>query len=136
MTHFKPLVLVAALLIVAALLPVDAAKWGYLVNETDLATYISLGSPTPEEVQECASANGTVIMGVVRNIQLVIDFAIPTGIETWEINHDTKWKHYNNMQWFMKPYPNLAFQSPEVTMNHVTVWHSQGDFYLVGAHMA
>ena len=102
----------------------SAGKWGYLVNESNFDEYVSWGS------SEAILQNGSV-WGTVPNVQTVLDAA-----EDGQINRTTYWKYYNNMQWFMKPYPKqLKFRSQEMAVSHVTVRQVAGDFYLVGARM-
>lgn len=114
----------ATIALLAVLLAGSAsAKWGYLVNETDIDEYAALGSP--EEILQ----NGSV-WGVVPDLQAVLD-ASADG----QINQTTYWKHWNNMQWFMEPYPDLPFQSEEIAASHATIRQVESDFYLVGARM-
>lgn len=101
----------------------SAAKWGYLVNESNFDEYVSWGS------SEAILQNGSV-WGVVPNVQAVIDAS-----EDGQINRTTYWKHWNNMQWFMEPYPDLPFRSEEIAASHVTIRQVESDFYLVGARM-
>lgn len=101
----------------------SAGKWGYLVNESNVEEYASWGS------SEAILQNGSV-WGTVPNVQAVIDAS-----EGGQINQTTYWKHWNNMQWFMEPYPDLPFQSEEIAASHVTIRQVAGDFYLVGARM-
>ena len=101
----------------------SAGKWGYLVNESDFDEYASWGS------SEAILQNGSV-WGVVPDMQTVLDAA-----EDGQINQTTYWKHWNNMQWFMRPYPDLPFQSEEIAASHVTIRQVESDFYLVGARM-
>lgn len=103
-----------------------ASTWGYMVDESRLNEYQALGHPSPGEV----SALGG-LWGVVPDVARVIAAANQTAPDTWQINHTTFWKPWNNMQWHMKPYPAFPFQSAEVGMSHVTIWHSTGSFYLV-----
>lgn len=115
----------AAIVLLAVLLAssASAGTWGYLVNESDIDEYASWGSA------EAILQNGSV-WGVVPDMQTVLDAS-----EGGQINQTTYWKHWNNMQWFMEPYPNLPFQSEEVPASHVTIRQVTGDFYLVGARM-
>lgn len=101
----------AAIVLLAVLLAgsASAEKWGYLVNES----------------------NTSQIYGVVPDAQKVIDVATPLGNDMWVVNDTTYWKSWNNMQWHMKPYPALPFQSPEVEISHITI-STAGNHYLIG----
>ncbi len=121
--------LALVLLLSAGVAP--AAKWGYMVNESDMSTFQALAEPTWQEVQAAGP-----VLGVVPDVARVIAAANQTEPYTWQINETTYWKSWNNMQWHMKPYPALPFQSPEIPMSHITIWHASGDFYLVGATRA
>ena len=112
-----------ALLVILLAGSASAGKWGYLVNESNFDEYASWGSA------EAILQNGSV-WGVVPDMQTVLDAA-----EDGQINRTTYWKHWNNMQWFMKPYPNLKFSSQEIAAYHVTIRQVESDFYLVGARM-
>lgn len=112
-----------ALLVMLLAGSASAGKWGYLVNESDIDEYASWGSA------ETIMQNGSV-WGVVPDLQAVLD-ASADG----QINQTTYWKHWNNMQWFMEPYPDLPFQSEEIAASHATIRQVESDFYLVGARM-
>ena len=113
-----------ALLVVLLAGLASAGNWGYLVNESSVEEYASWGS------SEAILQNGSV-WGTVPDAQTVLDAS-----ENGQINRTTYWKHWNNMQWFMKPYPKqLKFHSQEIAASHISIRQVAGDFYLIGARM-
>jgi hypothetical protein len=115
---------IAIALMIVLLAGSASANWGYLVNESNVDEYASWGS------SEAILQNGSV-WGTVPDVRAVLDAS-----ENGQINHTTYWKYYNNMQWFMKPYPKqLKFRSQEVAATHILIRQVKGDFYLIGARM-
>jgi len=112
----------------------NAVEWGYLVDENDLSAYQAMVDPSPNQVISYCLANHKSMGGVVHDIDNVLSKCDQVDARTWQTSNATKWRSWNNRQWWTTPYPpNIPTKIPEMVLDHLTVWHASGEFYLVVA---